>query len=443
MNKVNIFDRCLGLILTSKDQSLLLAEMNPDWFSTKKTKAIFDALKHIVSTGELADILNIVQWLRKHERLNDCSAYDITKLTSDIPMTDYMNPSGVLNECHYTYSVRECHLVVQNCNKELTSINPSSQNVLNFFQKGIDILSDVNKPLNATNEDSINKVLDQHNNAKNGISIGLDLGWKTLQRYVVLEDDDVMVVGGRPAMGKTAWAISLIRNLVFDQKKNVIFFSLEMSKERIIRRLISLILNIDSNKIKFGECNDLELSHIETLKSHSLWNNLSLFDGSHKVSDIQSEVMRLSATKKIDVMIIDYLQKIIPEKSDSRYHEVTRISNDVKRLVMASRIPCIALAQLNRDVGRSGKRPSLPDLKESGEIEQDASIVSFLHRPEYYGDETDDNGNSMINIGEFITAKNRDGEIGITEMKVNLATSSWADYNREIPQYSSDHDNNF
>ena len=140
--------------------------------------------------------------------------------------------------------------------------------------------------------------------------------------------------------------------------------------------------------------------------------------------------MKINGYEDIELIVIDYLQKILPEKNDNRYQEVTKISNNVKRLVMSQRIPCIALAQLNRDSARSGKRPSLPDLKESGEIEQDASIVAFLHRPEYYGETMDENGNSMEGIGEFITAKNRDGQIGIVEMQVDLPTSRWSDYIR-------------
>lgn len=441
----NIFKVSLGLLLSAnkKDQKLWLTSLDACYYDTKFTKAVYDAIVDITSKDDVADILSIVQWLRSRDRLDDNYTYEISTLTTLVTLSDMLNPSGIINECYYQYSVRACHVIIQNCNKELMSQNPSSQRVLKHFENGIEILSDTQKEKNANNVDSINLVLKKHDQAKNGISIGLDLGWKNLKKYIVLESDDVMIVGGRPAMGKTAWAISLIRNLVFNQNKNVILFSLEMSKERIIRRLVSLLLDIDSNKIKFGECNDLEIQRINEIKDDPVWDQLHVFDGSHKVKDIQAEVFRLRAIKDIDVIIIDYLQKIMPEKSDSRYHEVTRISNSIKRLVMSTRIPCIALAQLNRDVGRSGKRPSLPDLKESGEIEQDASIVSFLHRPEYYGDEIDADGNSMINIGEFITAKNRDGEIGITEMKVNLATSSWNDYTREVPTYTSDYDNNF
>ena len=242
-----------------------------------------------------------------------------------------------------------------------------------------------------------------------------------------------MVVGGRPAMGKTAWAISLLRNLCFNENKVVVFYSLEMAHDRIIRRIISNILGINSNHIKYGQCSDSELKKIEELKSSPAWNNLVIFDGSHTTKDIEAKLQTVkNKDKEVDLFMIDYLQKIMPGKSENRYQEVTKISNDVKRIVMAHRVPCIALAQLSRDVGRSGKRPSLPDLKESGEIEQDASIVSFLHRPEYYGELVDEEGNDMEGMGEFIIAKNRDGGIGINKMIVKLETSEWNDTLQDI-----------
>ena len=440
MAKHNIFEKCLGLILSAghKEQKILIHEVNKEWFNTQFLKDCYESILAVSNSGEYVDIMNMTQWLRENNRLQKDSVFKIAGLQNGLGVTDLMNKNGTLNECFYVYSVKQIALMVQNVNAELMSHSPNSQKILHEIEKGKDVLTIDNVSHETDNKESIEKVLDQHEKAKMGISIGIDLGWRNLKQFIVLEDDDVMIVGGRPAMGKTAWAISLIRNLVFQQSKSLIFFSLEMSKERIIRRIISLILSIDSNKIKFGHCNDYEISRITELKEDPVWQKLHILDGSHSVQDIQREVLKINAKEKIDLIVIDYLQKILAERNDSRYQEVTKISNNVKRLVMSQRIPCIALAQLNRDVARSGKRPSLPDLKESGEIEQDASIVTFLHRPEYYGETMDADGNSMEGIGEFITAKNRDGSVGIVEMKVDLPTSNWSDYKREQYQFENE-----
>tara|TARA_B110000858_G_C17666239_1_gene409703 strand:- start:267 stop:908 length:642 start_codon:yes stop_codon:yes gene_type:complete len=200
--------------------------------------------------------------------------------------------------------------------------------------------------------------------------------------------------------------------------------------------MLATITGIDSNKIKLGQCSTDELKHIYAVQSSKGWDNLTFIDGSQKVADISRKVTELKNTTGLDVYMVDYMQKIIPEKTENRYTEVTRISNDIKRLTMSVEIPCIAMAQLSRDSAKTGKRPSLPDLKESGEIEQDASVVAFLHRAEYYGETQDDQGMSTQGKGEFLIAKNREGETGIVPMVVELSTSTWGD-DLQMPDFNN------
>lgn len=434
MTKENIFDKALGVVinLNQIDQQEYINSLQKEWFTTKFNKSLYDGIKSISENGTLVDLMNITVWLRENNYLESDTIHKLTTITCDINFSETMNRDGILNSCWYEYSVRKVFLMLQNINNEMQNGNPRSNYILDEVTKVKELLS-INKSIKEiTNLDSINEILYKHNQAKLGIPLGLELGWQELKGELILESDDVMVVGGRPAMGKTAWAISLIRNLCFDENKVIVFFSLEMAHDRIVRRIIANITGINSNHIKYGKCSQIELEKIENLKNDKRWNNLIIFDGSHTTKDIQTKMQTVSNKTNIDLWVVDYLQKIMPTKAENRYHEVTKISNDIKRIVMAHRIPCIALAQLSRDVGRSGKRPSLPDLKESGEIEQDASIVSFLHRPEYYGELTDEQGNDMQNKGEFIIAKNRDGGIGITKMDIKLETSEWNNYTENI-----------
>jgi replicative DNA helicase len=281
---------------------------------------------------------------------------------------------------------------------------------------------------NETISQVVTRIIENHDKAKTGIPIGVELGWQSTRGKIVLEETDVMVVGGRPAMGKTAWLVSAIKKLVFDQEKDVVVFSLEMSKDQIIRRLIAQLCDIDSNSIKLGQCTYEEIQRIFAISGSPLFERLHLFDGSHTILEIAQKTSEIKNSRNVDLVMIDYLQKVTPEKSGERYQEVTRISNGIKKMTMTMRIPTIALAQLSRDSGKTGRRPTLPDLKESGEIEQDASIVAFLHRPEYYGDLYDDMGNSNSGRGEFIIAKNRDGSNGIIDMSVDLSRSAWVDF---------------
>jgi replicative DNA helicase len=209
------------------------------------------------------------------------------------------------------------------------------------------------------------------------------------------------------------------------QGKKIAFFALEMTKKQMIRRILANISGIDSNKIKFGNCNQQEMNRIYQVQEMDVWKNIFIFEGSHSINDIASEMNRLKREHQIDLFFVDYIQKIQPKSSRSRYEVVSEISNGLKLICQNLQIPCLALAQLSRDSSKTGKRPSLPDLKESGEIEQDASIVAFLHRPEYFGESETYNGNDSTNVCELIIAKNREGEIGIFEMIVDLKTSKF------------------
>ena len=429
MTHKNIFNRILGLIMSQNhsDQKAIFSNINRNWFRTTFHISLYDSMDHLLRNNEYIDMLNVHKWLRENDQIEDETISKIAGLQSDVQVTDMMNINGIINECYFQYSIREVSLKVQGMSNELLSISPSSGRIMELLNDAREVLT-INTASNKVDNDvTIDNVLQRHDQAKDGNIIGLELGWKSLHRKILLEDVDVMVVGGRPAMGKTAWALSMIKNLVFDQDKQIVFFSLEMSKEQIIRRMLALLLEIDSNRIKYGECTHDELETIYNFRTDYRWKNLHILDGSHSIQDLNRELSRLSGQNKIDCYIVDYLQKIIPKKDNNRYQEVTKISNGIKQLTMALRIPAICLAQLSRDSSKTGKRPSLPDLKESGEIEQDASIVAFLHRPEYYGDMADDQGNSTENMGEFIIAKNREGVIGITEMGVKLEYSKWSD----------------
>jgi replicative DNA helicase len=258
--------------------------------------------------------------------------------------------------------------------------------------------------------------------ARNGKISGIDLKYSILNQIVLLESVDMMVIGARPAMGKTAFAINTMIRMAFAGYV-VAFFSLEMSTKQIFRRIISNITGIDSNRIKYGHLNASEEQLIKNCMLMPEMKNIIIHEGSHTINDISS---KLNEIKNCDVFFVDYLQKITPMKNGSRYDAVSQISNGIKHISQNMHIPSIALAQLSRDSSKVGKRPSLPDLKESGEIEQDASVVAFLHRPEYYGETETFNGMDATNICEFIVGKNREGEIGIFEMTIDLKTSKFA-----------------
>jgi replicative DNA helicase len=425
MNKMNNIEKLFGQLFVHDTEKInkIFPLINPEWFTNQNHKLYYQSISELVKKGSQIDMFTIVDQLRQKQQLRPEMPHQISQLANE---SNFINIESLLNEINHDFLKRQMSLFVQNFGNEINSPNGSVDKMIELMDSAKKIiLNDETKELN--NVDHIFNVIELHNKVKNGEQTALEIGFDTLKQNVVLEPVDMMVVGGRPAMGKTAWMISAIKKLAFDQNKKIAVFSLEMSNVQIMRRMLANICEIDSNKMRFGNLNQNEMDLIFDVQKQPEWNNVHFFEGSHTILDITKKLIKLKNTTGCDAFFVDYLQKIIPEKSENRYLEVTRISNELKRLSMQLKIPSIALAQLSREGSKLGARPKLTDLKESGEIEQDASIVAFLHRPEYYGTMTDDAFESTENIGEFIVGKNRDGEIGIHRMDVDLKFSQWND----------------
>lgn len=406
--------------------------IKPEWNMLQIHKDWHFAIGELIKQKRAVDIVTVTDVLRENNRLSKDAIYQTSMASTDVP---YIRIASLMNTVNFQYQINEVNKFARDFIQKMESPNFSPDDVIQLCDKTKSMLLDTGIKSYESNDQIIDNVISRHNDAKNGVEFGLQLGWDGTYNKIILENIDVMVVGGRPAMGKTAWLVSCAKQIAFDLNKKVCVFSLEMSNAQIMRRMIATITGIDSNKIKLGQCNNDELAKIYGVKNSDGWKNITFVDGSQKVSDITRKITELKNTTGLDVYMIDYLQKIIPVKTETRYTEVTRISNDVKRLTMSIEIPCIAMAQLSRDSAKTGKRPSLPDLKESGEIEQDASVVAFLHRAEYYGEMQDDQGMSTEGKGEFLIAKNREGETGIVPMIIDLPTSTWGD-DLQIPDFN-------
>ncbi|HWB63847.1 MAG TPA: replicative DNA helicase [Chitinophagales bacterium] len=231
------------------------------------------------------------------------------------------------------------------------------------------------------------------------------------------QKSDLIIVAARPAMGKTAFTLALARNAAIDDKKPVAIFSLEMSSAQLVQRLISMETHIPSEKIRKGNLEQYEYQ-ILTSKIDNLKNAPIFIDDTPAINvfELRSKCRRLKQQHDIQLVIIDYLQLMSgsPDgKSGNREQEISQISRSLKSLAKELEIPVIALSQLSRAVETRGgdKRPILSDLRESGAIEQDADIVVFLYRGEYYGIETSESGESNKDVAEVIIAKHRNGPV--------------------------------
>ena len=230
---------------------------------------------------------------------------------------------------------------------------------------------------------------------------------------------DLIIVAARPAMGKTAFTLALARNAAIDHKKPIAIFSLEMSSVQLVQRMISMETQIPSDKIRRGNLEEYEY-RILTSKIDNLKNAQLFIDDTPAINvfELRSKCRRLKQQHDIQMIIIDYLQlmsgTVDGKGNGNREQEISQISRSLKGLAKELGIPVIALSQLSRAVETRGgdKKPILSDLRESGAIEQDADIVIFLYRGEYYGLEQDAEGNPVKDIAEVIVAKHRNGPVG-------------------------------
>lgn len=237
------------------------------------------------------------------------------------------------------------------------------------------------------------------------------------------QNGDLIVIAGRPAMGKTAFALSLVRNMAIEKKIPVAMFSLEMTKVQLVNRLISNVSEVSSEKIRSRKLAKKEWSQIETGISSMLGAPLYVDDTpSLSVADLRMKARKLVRDYGVKMIIIDYLQLLnVPNVSnESHQEEVATISRSLKLLARELDIPVLVLSQLNRSVEQrsnrnddapTSKRPQLGDLSESGAIEQYANLVCFIHRPEYYKIMKDQYGNDTKGRADFIIAKHHCGDL--------------------------------
>lgn len=243
---------------------------------------------------------------------------------------------------------------------------------------------------------------------------GLASGFIDLDhRTAGFQPGNLVLIAARPAMGKTSFVLSLAKNVIINQKKPLVMFSLEMSKAELVNRLLSMDSRVDSQKFKTGQLNDADWESLIESGGNIGKSKLILDDTSTTIGEIRSKCRKLKLEQDIQLVIIDYLQLMNGNgRSDSRQQEISEISRALKLLAKELQIPVIALSQLSRQVeSRPDHRPMLSDLRESGAIEQDADVVLFIYRDEVYHPDTE-----KKNVAEIIIAKQRSGPIGTVEL---------------------------
>ena len=263
--------------------------------------------------------------------------------------------------------------------------------------------------------------LEEFHNTGSLIS-GMSTGYADLDKLTAgMHPGDLVVIAGRPSMGKTAFALNMAENMAVDHNRSIAFFSLEMSKEQLAERLLCSRARVNSNAIRTGRLPDHEWQGLG-IAAGTLAEAKIFVDDSAALSilEMRAKARRLRAQHNIDIVIVDYMQMMTAgSRIESRQQEISHISRSLKALAKELKVPVIALSQLSRQVEVRGgeKKPQLADLRESGAIEQDADVVMFVYRAAHaLGVDTDRDGNDISNIAEVIIAKQRNGPTGAIKL---------------------------
>lgn len=259
---------------------------------------------------------------------------------------------------------------------------------------------------------------------------GVESGFKDLDHLTAgFQDSDLIIIAARPSMGKTALALNIAYNAAFKPQKHVAFFSLEMSREQLVRRLLSSVGKVDASNLRRAFLSTMEWANLQTAAGYLLDCPIYIDDTpAATVLDIRAKARRLKADGKLNMLVIDYLQ-LIRGRADvhSREQEISEISRSLKALAKELKVPVIVLSQLNRKVeDRPNKRPQLADLRESGAIEQDADVVIFIYRDEVYREDSPEQGTAEIIIG-----KQRNGPTGKIKLNFQAKYTTFGAFERE------------
>ena len=422
-----IEDAVLGALMLERDAYAIVCDLlRPESFYDPGNQKIYAAINKLGVMQQPIDMLTVTQQLRADGALDDVGGpVRISELTSNVASAAHI-------EYHARIVAQKflARRLISFCSEIEKKSFDESYDIDDLLQEAEGKLFEIsqgNLKKDFTQIDPvINSAMEQIEAAgkrESGLS-GLQTGFHNLDKLTSgWQNSDLIIIAARPAMGKTAFVLSMAKNMAVDYNTPVAIFSLEMSNLQLVNRLISNVCEIEGEKIKSGRLSRQEWEQLNS-RVRSLFSAPLYVDDSPSLSilELRTKARRLVKEHGVKIIIIDYLQLMNATgmKFGSREQEVSMISRSLKQLAKELNIPVIALSQLSRKVEErndGNKRPQLSDLRESGAIEQDADIVCFIHHPEYYTRSTTDAENRDIRgMAEFIVAKHRSGSVDDIEM---------------------------
>lgn len=409
----------------------IMASVSADMFEGQETKLIFSCISEMYMSGNPINLISTYQELNKVKSLKKKDALEsLTKIYSMFTSVEKLEIRSAISLL-LSESVRNEHIELGKEIKESaesTGYDPAQ--ILDKIQTHIldnkykAILNKKEYDNSSLLDELDQKMIDAANHE--GIN-GIRTGYERYDKVTSgLQPTNFIVIAGRPAMGKTQYALGIIKTASIRGNRKGLFVSCEMDEVQVMKRIISVDSGVPGYSIKRGKLDRSEVLKFERSKERIRNANFKIVAGSFTISDVLSLVYKMKHSEGLDYVIIDYIQKITSPGAQNRTNEVGDVSRKLKDMANELKIPVIALAQLSRSVEhRVDKKPILSDLRESGDIEQDADIVTFLYRPGYYMEQDERAVNPMAQDGYALIAKHRDGELEDILLKFKSEIPAW------------------
>ncbi|MCL2414013.1 MAG: replicative DNA helicase [Bacteroidales bacterium] len=435
----------LGALMLEQDAATNAIDIvKPDYFYKPENRTIFEAISMLFNESQPIDILTVTNKLRELGKLEEIGgAYYISQLTNRVAST--ANTETYARIVEQNYIKRELIRISADITRNAYDETVDVIDTLDSAEKDLLAIGEQSFKTNYSNMgDLVHRAIDEVKSARShedGISANaVPSGFTALDRITNgFHRSTLIILAARPAMGKTAFALSMARDMAVRQNKPIAFFSLEMSDMELVTRLISSEAGLNAQKLKTGNLQDYEWTQLMT-KTDGLSKAPIFIDDSAALNmfELRAKCRRLKQKHDIQMVFVDYLQLMqgSADTRGNREQEISKISRQLKALAKELKIPVLAMSQLSRAVETRGnsKKPQLSDLRESGAIEQDADIVMFIHRPEYYGVNEDESGNSMLGMADILVEKHRSGPTGTARLKFIKEFAKFAN-----PDYTDTH----
>ena len=434
----------LGGLFLDRDALIKVVErVQADDFYRQDHKIIYNAINALDGDGKPFDLVTVAEWLESHRQLDDAGGLSYLAALAE-------NTPGAGNVGVYADIVRKRsilrQLVAATVKINETVFNPgglSSEQVLDFAEQAVfEIAEQETRGKRVYN--SIKDLLvgalervDELYRKKTPVT-GIATGFEDFdERTAGLQKSDLVIVAGRPSMGKTAFAVNIAEHAVIKEGLSAVVFSMEMPGEQLAMRMMSSLGRVDQHKVRTGKLHDDDWPRLTSAVTLLKDKNLFIDDTPALTpAELRARCRRIAREHTLDLIVVDYLQLMqIPGTAENRATEISEISRSLKAMARELDVPVVALSQLNRSLEqRPNKRPVMSDLRESGAIEQDADVIVFIYRDEVYDEDTPDKG-----MAEIIIGKQRNGPIGTVKLAFLGQFTRFENYIEE-PSYLPDRD---